>query len=252
MGDRDRHLPAAESAVRSAVGRGRPARVTTAQIAEAALAVGLDKATIRNVAKHLGMSVPGLYHHVRTRDDLVAMAVAHSLGELVLPVDRGQPWTDWLLEYGRFVFDAIVDQPEIIGQILAGTYNSIREAQHLEQVFAVLERHGFSVVDAYTIWQRFIAAVDGAAVMEIGSRAATDAGHTRADDLRRAVAALGVDTVPHLDELVSSTVPTPEHRAFETAELVLESLARRYSPDRSTTAPSKQRGSEPSDTDRSN
>src|SRR5664279_2563254 len=75
---------------------GRPPRITPAQIAEAALAIGLDQATIRNVADRLGMSVPGLYHHVRTREELLAMAAAHGLGEVPLPEDHGQSWTEWM------------------------------------------------------------------------------------------------------------------------------------------------------------
>src|SRR5690348_8903321 len=124
---------------------GRPPRITPAQIAEAALAIGLDQATIRNVADRLGMGVPGLHPHVRTREELLAMAAAHSLGEVPLPEDHGQPWTDWMLDYGRFVFDALVAQPEIVGQILSGTYNTIRLAQHLEVIFTVLTARGFTV-----------------------------------------------------------------------------------------------------------
>src|SRR6478609_10318219 len=89
---------------------GRPPRVTTDQIAEAALAIGLDHATVRTVAEHLGMSVPGLRYYVRTREELLAMAAAHGLGELPLPVDEGQPWTEWLVDYSRFVYDALVAQ----------------------------------------------------------------------------------------------------------------------------------------------
>ncbi len=61
------------AATESAKRLGRPPRVTAKQIAEAALAIGLEHATIRNVAARLDMSVPGLRHHVRTREDLVAM-----------------------------------------------------------------------------------------------------------------------------------------------------------------------------------
>src|SRR5438045_8313367 len=110
---------------------GRPPTVTSAEIAEAALAVGLDRATVRNVADHLGMSVPGLYHHVRTREELLAMAAAHSLGALELPAYHGQEWTEWLLDYARFVYDALVAQPEIIGQVLAGAGDAPRGGERL-------------------------------------------------------------------------------------------------------------------------
>ena len=181
---------------------GRPPRVTPAQIAEAALAIGLDRATIRNVAAHLGMSVPGLYHHVGTREELVAMAAAHSLGALELPRDRGGPLATWLEEYSRFVFDALVAQPELVGQILAGTVNTLRQAQHLEHFLEVLTAHGFDVEAAYDAYAELMAAVTGAAATAIGRRAAADAGHRTMVDLRRAARAHGPDEVPLVHRLL--------------------------------------------------
>jgi AcrR family transcriptional regulator len=211
-------------------GRGRPPRVTAAQIAEAALAIGLDQATIRNVAERLDMSVPGLYHHVRTREDLLAMAAAHSLGELPLPPDHGQAWTEWMLEYGRFVFDALVAQPEIIGQILASTYSSFRLAQHLEQIFTVLTTRGFDVAEADLIQRRLTEAVNGAAIAEISRRASLASGHSRLDDLGRAVHALGPEAVPLVDELVHARrrASDPDPDPFDTVRLVVAALAVRY------------------------
>lgn len=226
MTDEQQH-PVAEVS-RPAKRLGRPPRVTPAQIAEAALAIGLDQATIRNVADRLGMSVPGLYHHVRTREELLAMAAAHSLGEVPLPEDHGQSWTEWMLEYGRFVYDALVAQPEIVGQILAGTYNTIRLAQHLEVIYTVLTARGFTVEEADETRRRLTDAVNGAAVSEIGRRATVEDGHPRLDDLRRAVQALGPTTVPLLAELVSTDDETDEPAGsdpFDTVRLVITAMA---------------------------
>lgn len=203
---------------------GRPPRITTSQIAEAALAIGLERATIRNVAAHLGMSVPGLYHHVRTREELLAMAAAHGLGELPLPEDHGQPWTEWLLEYGRFVYDALVAQPEIIGQIIAGTVNTLRMAQHLERFFTVLAGHDFTVGEAYEVYGQLTNAVSGAAVSAVGRRAMIEAGHLRFDDLRRAAKALGAETVPHVRELARRN-PMADPDPFETVRVLVVGLA---------------------------
>ncbi len=175
---------------------GRPPRVTSARIAEAALEVGLDRATIRTVAEHLGMSVPGLRHHVRTREDLLAMAAAHSMAGLSLPPSEGRPWDAWLLDYARFVYEALVAQPELIGQITAGRVDTLRQAQHIEQVLVVLTGAGFEVAEAFAAYAELMSVVTGAAVTEIGRRASLAAGHPRVDDLRRAVGALGRDAVP--------------------------------------------------------
>jgi AcrR family transcriptional regulator len=198
--------------------------VTPAQIAEAALAIGLEQATIRNVADRLSMSVPGLYHHVRTREELLAMATAHSLGDLPLPVDHGQHWSEWLLEYGRFVYEALVAQPEIVGQILAGTYSTFRMAQHMEGIFTVLTARGFTVVEAFHAQRQLTTAIDGAAMATISGRAGVEAGHPVWEDLRRAVGALGPETVPLLAELVASSVPDVEIDPFDTVALVVDAM----------------------------
>lgn len=183
---------------------GRPARVSTADIAEAALAIGLDRATVRNVAERLGMSVPGLYHHVRTREELLAVAVAHTLGALELPEDRGQPLGVWLEDYARFVYDALVAEPELVGQILAGTVDTLRLAQHLERFLAVVTARGFTVAEAYELYEHLTAAVTGAAASAIGHRAAVAAGHPAMADLRLAAKAHGADEVPLVHRLVRS------------------------------------------------
>ena len=201
---------------------GRPARVTTAQIAEAALDLGLENATIRNVADRLEMSVPGLYHHVRTREELLAMAAAHSLGALELPPHEGSDLGDWLIGYTRFVFDALVAQPEVIGQIVAGTVNTMRLAQHLERFLEVLSRHGWSLQEAYDAYGMLTASVIGAAASEIGSRSGDAAGHSGSEDLRRAAQALGRDETPLVSELIRDHHREPEpFKAVEAAVAML-------------------------------
>ncbi len=189
---------------------GRPARVTTAQIAEAALDLGLENATIRNVAERLQMSVPGLYHHVQTREDLLAIAAAHSLGALELPEHEGSDLGDWLTRYARFVFDALVAQPELIGQIIAGSVNTMRLAQHLECFLEVFSNHGWSPQDAYDAYGMLTATVTGAAAQAIGLRAADSAGHSNSDDLRRAAQALGPDETPLVSKLLRGRHREPE------------------------------------------
>ncbi len=203
---------------------GRPPRVTAAEIADAALAIGLERATVRNVAERLGMSVPGLYHHVRTREDLLAMAAAHSMGRLPLPPDRGQPWDRWLLEYGRFVYDALVAQPQIIGQMLAGSYNTVRMVQHLEGVFTVLTRNGFTVAEAEAARRRLFRAVTGAAFSEVSRRASESSGHVPQDDLRRAATALGPDAVPLVHEFLHSEVSSEREDLFDEVRRTVEAM----------------------------
>jgi AcrR family transcriptional regulator len=202
---------------------GRPPRVTAAQIADAALAIGLDQATVRNVAERLGMSVPGLYHHVRTREELLAMAAAHSLGTLALPQNEGQPLEDWLTSYARFVYDALLAQPELIGQILAGTVNTLRLAQHIERFLEVLTGHGRALPDAYDDYALLMAAVTGGAASAIGRAASIDAGHPTLVDLRRAAKALGPDDTTLVHELLRRRRREPD--PFDIVRVAIHSIA---------------------------
>jgi len=127
---------------------GRPPRVDREAIAVAALEIGLEHASVRAVADRLGMSVPGLYHHVQGREDIARLAVEHSQRELPLPVDTGQHWSVWLWDYARFVHDALVDDTEIIRHLLAGEIDTDRAAEHRRRVVTLLRSRGFTVREA--------------------------------------------------------------------------------------------------------
>ena len=67
-------------------------------IAQAASEVGLDRLTMKAVAAHLGVSVAGLYHHVQGREELGSWC-EYPPRKCPLPMDQGQGWTAWLLEW---------------------------------------------------------------------------------------------------------------------------------------------------------
>ena len=127
---------------------GRPARLDREMIARAASEVGLDRVTMKAVADRLGVSVPGLYHHVEGRDDLMALAAEYSTARIAIPVDRDQPWTEWLLDWARYSYEAFVKEPELLNQYLRGSISLERMVVHLDAVIGFLERHGFTPVEA--------------------------------------------------------------------------------------------------------
>ncbi|MDQ6697634.1 MAG: TetR family transcriptional regulator [Actinomycetota bacterium] len=133
--------------------RGRPPRVDRDAIAVAALELGLEHASVRAVADRLGMSVPGLYHHVQGREDIARLAVEHSQRELPLPEDTGQHWSVWLWDYACFVHDALVDDTEIIRHLLAGEIDTERAAEHRRRVVGLLRSRGFTAREAEAAFQ---------------------------------------------------------------------------------------------------
>jgi AcrR family transcriptional regulator len=117
-------------------------------IAEAAHDLGLEGLTLKAVADHLGVTTAALYHHVDSKDDLLRAAAEHSSHTVPHPVDHGQHWAQWLLDwahYNRAVFTA---QPGLLGQYLEGAIPLEAVVRDLDTILSVLVREGFTVTEA--------------------------------------------------------------------------------------------------------
>ena len=111
---------------------GRPPRLTQEMIVEAAHEIGLDNMTMKGVADRLGVSVPGLYHHVRGKDDLLRLAAELSAGRIRVPDDHGQHWAEWLFVWALFNRSAFVADPGLIKQFTDGAIGAERTAAEHE------------------------------------------------------------------------------------------------------------------------
>lgn len=151
---------------------GRPPKVTPQDIADAALDVGLDKANIRSVAAALGMSVTGLYHHVRTREDLLDLVAGSAFGEIASDAVKGEGFRATLVRYARSLFDLCSRHPEVIGIIYSGR-GSVDPivARTLEHVMRCGIDCGLAPKQVYEIFVRLISATVGAAAVDASDRA---------------------------------------------------------------------------------
>jgi AcrR family transcriptional regulator len=183
---------------------GRPARLNRAMIARAAYEVGLDQVTMKGVADRLGVSVPGLYHHVEGRDDLMRLAAEYSAAQMELPVDRGQHWAEWLLECARYSHDAFVAQPALLAQFVNGSLGFDRMATHMDTVIGVLTRHGFTAPEAIDAHETVIECALGAAVTEIRTAESARAGRPIIAEYHRVLAMQPPDELPNLRRLLST------------------------------------------------
>src|SRR5262249_46519939 len=142
-------MPATPAKKRPAARKaGRPPRISQAMIAEAAREVGLDGLTLRAVADHLGVSVGALYHHVAGREEIIRLAAEESRRAVPAPVDTGQHWAQWLLEWANYNYAAFAVQPGLLSQFLDGAIAAESVLPNLDAALAVLVREGFSVTDA--------------------------------------------------------------------------------------------------------
>jgi AcrR family transcriptional regulator len=151
---------------------GRPAKVSLDDIVRAALRIGLDQATIRSVADELGMSVPGLYHHVRTRDQLLDLVAEWWLGQLLSKVKTGESFESLLLRYADKLFELSADHPQMIDRVRTGggmTTHGV--APHLVQIVEHGVQCGFSPKEAFDIFTTVTGAALGAAIVDASTHA---------------------------------------------------------------------------------
>lgn len=203
---------------------GRPARLDRSMIAQAAHEVGLDHVTMKAVADQLGVSVPGLYHHVEGRDDLMRLAAEYSAAQIPVPIDQGQHWTAWLLEWARYSHDAFVSQPQLLNQFVQGSIGVERMVTHVDAVVGLLMRSGFTAPEALDAYMVVSECAVGAAVSEIREAEAARSGRPVIAEYHRALAQRAPDELPHLRQLVAA-VPSARADFTDRIRTVLVGIA---------------------------
>jgi len=167
--------------------RGRPRRLKLDEVIDAALAVGLQQMTMAAVADRLGVAKAVLYGYVGSRDELVQLAAAHAAQRHRFPDDRGQPWSTWVLEYARALFEVLTMDGELLESWLSGGQSPVVEVDAAEMWLRVLTSRGFSGEAALQLRRAVAHLVIGAAASMKHDRALRQEGRPRPLSARQAV-----------------------------------------------------------------
>jgi AcrR family transcriptional regulator len=196
--------------------------VTREQVIEAAMRLGSRELTMTRVSKELGVSPGTLYQYVKDRDHLVELVAARRLGEMPIPTDVGQHWSDFLREYVHLLTRTLATHTSDLQQVLAVGSTLEPELRLADRFYASMVARGFSIEEAVEIMtQVSVIAIgtamgigrDRLAVAQKGSMAAAieDVLATMGpeDDLplvRRAAPRYGARTVGVERELVDALI----------------------------------------------
>jgi AcrR family transcriptional regulator len=195
---------------------GRPPRISRESIAEAALEVGLDDdLTMKRVADHLGVSVPGLYHWVKGRDDLLRLAAEQALSRVRLPEDTGQHWATWLREWARYTRTVLAARPELFNQFVTGGLDDDRLIEVIGRTLDVLNRDGFEPRAAFAAWEAVGTMALGAAVDDIRETAAENDGRPWMSRVFASLARRQPDELPTLRSIAAGGYERDLDASFE-------------------------------------
>lgn len=121
--------------------RGPVPAISRDDIVDAALEHGLAHVTMRDVAERLGVSVQGLYHYVRTREDLLGAAAARLVGRVELPEPGDRPWPEWLRAVARSIRETLREHPGVAAQSVQAPQRDGANVQLLQRGVGVLSGH---------------------------------------------------------------------------------------------------------------
>jgi len=125
------------------------------------------------VAERLGLSVPGLYHHVRGRDDLLRIAAQRAMSRSEPPVYAGEHWSDWLAVNARYVRGAFASQPALLEQFVAGAIDDDTQLALVDEALNVLCQQGFTPEQALSAWAAATDMALGSGIEQVRERRKT-------------------------------------------------------------------------------
>ncbi len=141
--------------------RGRPPSIDHDAIAQAVFEIGTANATMRSVAERLGVSVPGLYHHVRNKDELLRLAAQHALVSAPPPRHEGQHWAQWLRIYAAYIRTALSAEPALLEKFLSGGFEGDGHMEYIGDALEALHAHGLEPDEAIAVWSAVTALAMG-------------------------------------------------------------------------------------------
>lgn len=127
--------------------RGEP-QVTSERIVEVAVSIldggGLEALTMRRVAEQLGVVAPSLYWHVKTKDDIIDLAVDYCFAETDAPTGSQQDdWRSCIEAIALAWRSTLVEHPWIAPVAASRPSFGPSYLDQLELVMSTLHRAGF-------------------------------------------------------------------------------------------------------------
>jgi AcrR family transcriptional regulator len=209
---------------RKALSRGR--------IIEAAARVadrgGLDRVSMRNVGKELGVEAMSLYHHIAGKDDVLD-GLADWIFTAITPPDLDRPWRPAMVDRAGSARRVLSQHPWSLGLVESRRTPLPALLQHHDRVLGCLRRNGFSVALAAHAFSAIDAYVYGFVLTELNLPFAPG------EDVEAFVAQVGLPTPshPYLAELIAEQVQGRDYAFADEfdygLDLILDGLQERLS-----------------------
>lgn len=165
------------AAAEPAVARvGRPPAVTVQAIVAAAIEIGLETVSFKQIADRLGVAQATLYRHVHNRDELLRLATFQIMLARRLPDGAHEHWTALAERYAESLFEVLTAEPLLIAELLKGRLGPHAELDILEQFIDAMAAHGFRAEESAALFHWIGMVTLGAALGAAGLKASIQNG----------------------------------------------------------------------------
>ena len=185
---------------------GRPPRVTVQEIVSVALEIGLEKVTLKQIADQLGVAQATLYRHVNNRDELLRLAAFQLTLQRQLPAAANAHWSDLAVRYAESLYEAFINEPQLISQLLKGELGPHAEVDVLEQFVGLIRQHGFSALEGVQLFHSIGMITIGAAAGAIGLNASKISGKPWNEAMRRTLQERDETELPQIRRVLPPTL----------------------------------------------
>lgn len=217
------------AAAASAPRVGRPPRVHAQDIIAAAIDIGLEKVTLKQVADRLDVGIATLYRHVRNRDELVRLAafrVALTRRLARRPAAVAEHWSEIAVGYAETLFESFVTEPQLVYELMKGRLGPDVEIDFLEQFLKALEPHGFSAEEGVHLHHAIAMMAIGAAVGANSVAACLASGAPQDVAMRRALAEREPDELPRVRSALEAYLDAAPEQWLRALRDLLVGIAR--------------------------
>lgn len=187
--------------------------MTHEEILDAAVELGLENVTMKKLSNHLGVGTATLYQYFDSRKTLMRAAAVHALGDVTLPVDRGQHWSMMAKEYAMDLMVLLADNPSYMNALSPTDFGFEVHFKLLEPFLASFKKRGIAPRDTMRLFNQMGIIAYGGAVESVRQGEFEFHDETMEEVANRQFARLDKDEFPNMAEVMDIYTQTPQQKS---------------------------------------
>lgn len=205
---------------------GRPRLLTHEEILDGAVALGLEKLTMKKLSTHLKVGTATLYQYFDSRKTLMRAAAVHSLSDVPLPEDTGQHWSALARQYVDAMKDLLAENPSFIHSYQHTDYGFEVQFKLIEKFLTSMKTRGFEPANGMKLFNIVGMAAFAGAIEVVRQSEFEFQDETMTAVAQRQFARLEPGEFPLMREALSIFTTSPQGKVDELLTAAFKTIAR--------------------------